>query len=363
MIQQGFRPIHPVRNLGLLVGALICVAVFGRPSSAQDPKDLKYEWFRRTLDSLRLEAGIPGMSVAIVENRTIAWASGLGLQDVEGNVLAKTDTPYVIGSLAQTLGSTLLLRKCVDQSYLEINDLVIRWIPYPEPETTVASLLTHSAPDGTFRYAPSRMSALTSVFEECAYRRYPQLLAQELFDLLGMINSVPGQTLSTPTGDDLELFDAARLSRYGDILRRTAVPYRVINRRPVRNTEVIPARIDFAQGVVSTVLDLAQFDTAYDRGFIDPATRQMALSQAYANGKPLPTGLGWFVQEYNREPIAWQFGTVEGAYSSLIVKVPNRDLTMILLANSDGLSAPFALETGDVTKSIFARTFLGTFVP
>ena len=50
------------------------------------------------------------------------------------------------------------------------------------------------------------------------------------------------------------------------------------------------------------------------------------------------------MQAYNGEPIAWQFGVVEDGYSSLIVKVPNRKLTLILLANSDGLSAPFALD-------------------
>jgi CubicO group peptidase (beta-lactamase class C family) len=102
---------------------------------------------------------------------------------------------------------------------------------------------------------------------------------------------------------------------------------------------------------------------AYDNGFLAPATRVNALSQAFANGKPLPTGLGWFVQAYNSEPIAWQFGVVENAYSSLIVKVPNRRLTLILLANRDGLTAPFALEAGDVTTSIFARTFLQAFLP
>jgi len=45
------------------------------------------------------------------------------------------------------------------------------------------------------------------------------------------------------------------------------------------------------------------------------------------------------------------------------VKVPNRRLTLILLANSDALTAPFGLEAGDVTTSIFARTFLQAFLP
>jgi CubicO group peptidase (beta-lactamase class C family) len=300
----------------------------------------------------------------IVQDGKIAWASGFGRQDVEANVAARTDTPYVIGSLAQTLGTTLLLRKCLDQSYLETTDRIVRWTPaYPETETTVGELLSHTAPDKTFRYAPSRLAALTGVIQECAGAKYPQLLGQEIFDLLSMINSVPGQTLGTPTADDVAMFEPGRLARYGDVLGRVAIPYRLVNRRPVRNAELTPARIDFAQGVVSSALDLAQFDLAYDSGFLAPSTRVLALSQVFANGKPLPTGLGWFVQAYNGEPIAWQFGVVDNAYSSMIVKIPNRRLTLILLANSDGLTAPFALEAGDLTTSIFARTFLQAFLP
>jgi CubicO group peptidase (beta-lactamase class C family) len=351
-----------VRILGLLFGVLIGVAVFEQPSSAQS---LPYELFARTLESLRIEAGIPAISAAIVQDGRIAWSSGFGKQDIEGNVPARADTPYAIGSLAQTLGTTLLLRKCVDQSYLEVTDRVIRWTPaYPETETTVGELLSHTAPEKIFRYAPARLSALTGVIEECAGGKYPQLLGHELFDLLAMINSVPGQTLNAPTADDIAMFEPGRLARYSDILRQMAIPYRMVNRRPVRNGEFTPTRVDFARGVVSSALDLAQFDLAYDNGFLAPATRVYALSQAFANGRALPTGLGWFVQAYKgTEPIAWQFGVVDNAYSAIIVKVPNRQLTLILLANSDGLTAPFGLEAGDVTTSIFARTFLQAFLP
>jgi hypothetical protein len=54
----------------------------------------------------------------------------------------------------------------------------------------------------------------------------------------------------------------------------------------------------------------------------------------------------------------WHFGLVPNAYSSLILKVPGRHITFILLANSDGLSAPFQLADGDVTRSLFATVFL-----
>ena len=89
----------------------------------------------------------------------------------------------------------------------------------------------------------------------------------------------------------------------------------------------------------------------------------LALSQAFANGQPLRPDSAGSCRHITANPIAWQFGVVEDAYSSLIVKVPNRKLTLILLANSDGLTAPFALEAGDVTASIFARTFLRAFLP
>jgi hypothetical protein len=37
-------------------------------------------------------------------------------------------------------------------------------------------------------------------------------------------------------------------------------------------------------------------------------------------------------------------------------------MTVILLANSDGLSAPFQLHLGDVTRSIYANLFLRLIV-
>jgi hypothetical protein len=69
-------------------------------------------------------------------------------------------------------------------------------------------------------------------------------------------------------------------------------------------------------------------------------------------------GLGWFVQFYRGERVVWAFGSVPNAYSALLLKLPAKNTTFILLANSDGLSAPFQLPAGDVTKSLFASLFL-----
>jgi hypothetical protein len=70
-------------------------------------------------------------------------------------------------------------------------------------------------------------------------------------------------------------------------------------------------------------------------------------------------GYGWFVQQVSGRKVVWHFGLEPNAFSSLVIKVPAEGLTLILLANSDGLTGPFRrdLESGDVTVSPFAKIF------
>jgi CubicO group peptidase (beta-lactamase class C family) len=353
-----------VRRFSAALVVLIGIAVSEQPSSAQSLA-YPYSVFERALESLRVEAGIPGIAAVIVQDGAIVWERGFGREDLEAAVATGVDTPFVIAGLSQAIGSTVLLRKCVDQGFLDVGDKVVRWMPlYPEPETRISQLLSHTAPTGGFKYDPARFSALTGVVEECASQKYAQLLAQEVFDPLVMLDSAPGQMLAAPTAEDRELFDAGHLGRYASVIRRIAIPYRVVARRATRNTDALPRQFDLATGIVASARDLAQFDRGLEASLmLSPATRALAMTQSFSGVTPLPTGLGWFVQGYNNEPIVWQFGVVDGAYSSLLVKVPNRRLTLVLLANSDGLAAPFALDAGDVTTSIFARIFLRTFLP
>jgi CubicO group peptidase (beta-lactamase class C family) len=119
-----------------------------------------------------------------------------------------------------------------------------------------------------------------------------------------------------------------------------------------------------AGGLVSTVRDFAQFDLALRKGILlRPETLEAAWTAAPgAGGQPLPHGLGWFVQQYNGERVVWQFGVSPNASSSLVMTLPARRLTLVLLANSDGLVKLFPLAAGDVTISPFAKVFLRLFV-
>src|SRR6185436_18010929 len=78
-------------------------------------------------------------------------------------------------------------------------------------------------------------------------------------------------------------------------------------------------------------------------------------------GERIPYGLGWFVQDIEGERVVWHYGLWGDSFSSLILKVPARGLTVVLIANSDGLSAKFPLAAGDVMVSPFAAAFLRIF--
>ena len=362
MIQSSLKKPGKMPALKIAATVAFVAVVLGRATEAQD---LTFALFERYLDSLRQESAIPGLSAAIVQNGRVAWERGFGYRDVESSSHAEPDTPYPIVDLAQTFASTLLLQQCFERRDLELDDRMIRWAPnYTDSSTTVGQILSHASPSGGFKYDPSRYAALTEVVQQCASQVYRKIVAQEVLDLVGMSDSVPGQHLAEPSPADRRLFDQAALDRYAAVVRRMAIPYRVDSRgRPTRS-DYSTRFMDASTGLISTVRDLARYDAALDDGFfISRETLAMAWTNApSATGATLPTGRGWFVQAYNGERIVWHFGEAKDAFSSLIVKIPGRRLTLVLLANSDGLSAPSALGAGDVVTSLFARLFLRLFI-
>lgn len=103
-----------------------------------------------------------------------------------------------------------------------------------------------------------------------------------------------------------------------------------------------------------------KFDISMDQNLIVSQESKEAMFTATRSntGRRLPYGLGWFVQEHKGMKLIWHYGHAPQAYSSLILKCLDRESTLILLANSDGVSAPFHLGAGDVLKSPFAVAFL-----
>ena len=318
------------------------------------------------LEALRIQAGIPGLSAAVVQDGELVWERGFGFQNVEARIRAVPETPYFVGGLSQTVAAVLLLQ-CVEYRRLSLDQPVREYgLSLPEEGATLRHVLSHSSagtPGAAFQFAPDRYAQLSAVMEWCAPQQYRKSVAHRVLERLAMRDSVPGADLQDPEAGD-GLFDAASLDRYRQVLERVAVPYRTDRGRAVRADLPAPEGINAANGLVTTVHDLAQFERALDTPLLLlDETRAEAWSQATSSsGAALPTGLGWFVQRYKDETVVWQYGHVGSGYSSMVIRLPARRVTLILLANSDGLAAPFALEAGDVTRSLFATLFLRLFL-
>jgi CubicO group peptidase (beta-lactamase class C family) len=347
--------------------ALLALLVSVALAQQANGQNLTFSLLERYLDSLRQQSGIPGMSAALVQNGKVVWEKGFGLSDVEHSITAQPYTPYQVGDLTESLSSTLLLEQCVETGHLGLDDRLQQWMPsFTESATTVRDILSHRSQGGSFKYDGGRYGTLTGVIEACIQKNptpFRLAITEKIFERLGMSDSVPAQNVDDASADDKAIFSDSQLERFGDILKRMALPYRVSGGNASVNTSV-PKSLNAATGAVSTVRDLARYDGALDDSTLLHRDTMVAMwgNAPTASGAAMPTGLGWFVQNYNGQRLYWQFGLTPGAYSSLLLKVPGKNLTLILLANSDGLSAPFSLQDGDVTASLFARAFLRLFV-
>ena len=350
----------------IAVAACLGVRAPAYAQRAEEPAAARLALFARYVDALRLRARIPGLSAAIVYQQRIIWESGFGFQDLERRIVARPDTPYRIASLTKTFSSSLLMR-CLERRAVDLDSPIRRYTTLiPEPGATVRHVLSHTSqapPGAVFRYDGDRYVALTAVVSDCTGQPFRQALAVGILDPLAMRDSVPGQDLEHPTTEMAALFDGPTLARYAAVIGRLAKPYTLDTRGRAVAAEYPPRVINASAGLISTVRDLAAFDAAIDRNLLISAdTQQLAWTPFVSTaGAPQPHSLGWFVQRHRGTRLVWHYG-YWAQFSALYLKVPERGLTLILLANSGELSSPFPLGAGDITKSAFARTFLTLFV-
>jgi CubicO group peptidase (beta-lactamase class C family) len=367
---------------GLLAGCGRAEELTPTPPEAAIPS------FEEELDRLRQELNIPGMSVAVLHRQQVIFASGFGYADIENRIPATENTPYNIASCTKPFAATVLM-KLVESGQLDLDAAmadILSDVDFVFPETkidgyadlcgqieewskeasgpwsfllegyhcdteriTVRHHLTHTSqgvPGEAYRYNGFLYGLLTWVMEEVSGNSFAALLVENIIGPLGMTRTVPSRSES----------------RDQQILAERAEYYRIDNDGSYVPSG-FPVDLNAGGGIISTVLDLAKFDVAMDQDLIisEKSKEAMLTSTISNSGQPLPYGLGWFIQEHEGTRLVWHYGWAPEAYSSLILKVLDEELTLILLANSDGASAQFDLGAGNVLKSPFAVTFINQF--
>lgn len=110
------------------------------------------ELFCAWVDAQMAYSGQPGLSVGVVHDGELVWATGFGLADVENNKAAAPDTIYRIASITKLFTATAVLQ-LRDAGKLQLDDPVIKHLPWftmqnqfeDAPSITIRHLLTHTA--------------------------------------------------------------------------------------------------------------------------------------------------------------------------------------------------------------------------
>lgn len=292
------------------------------------PQKIDLEKLAAAIDSTRVSLRIPGLSFAVVEDGRVVMARGLGFADVEAKAQATPETVYPIGSITKTFTSTLML-KLAEQGRLDLDAVVATLVDWEvAPNILVRHVLSHTsegAPGSRFVYS-SRFNWLDNVVEAATQDTFRVLLTKQLLE--------PARLAQTFAGEATD--------GYAERLPGLAKPYKLGNNgEPVRS-QYPPMALHSSSGLSSTVLDLARYSTALDAGEILSAqARSRAFSPTISTrGDTLPYGLGWYTERIAGQRVVWHPSWWPNAYSGLLVKVPERNVAFVVLANSDALTSP-----------------------
>lgn len=342
---------------GWTVRSVLLVASFSaacNPVTSPSPASTLPE-FEGQLEQIRNERQIPGMSAAIVSGERIAWSHGFGFANVEQHIAATDTTAFHLASLTKTFASTIAMQ-LVQAGTLSLDAPVSDFgITLASPGVVrVRHLLNHTSegdPGSTYAYNGDRFGLMDQVIFRASGETFGRLVTRVILAPLHLGHTAPN--LLNPVAFKLASLDRTAFER------NLAQGYSSDGRTPI----AYPAGFGTAAGLIGSALDVAHYSIAIDRNtFLSAATQAQAFTPAVSTrGDTLPYGIGWFVQRVNGVKVQWHYGYWTGN-SSLIIRVPERGLAFVLLANSDGLSRATTLGSGNLMSSPAAKAFLDAFV-
>ena len=343
---------------------MICIAVLlmincsnksNNPNSPEEPSRNAQE-FEERLEMHRQDLFIPGMSAAIANNGNVVWNKCFGFADVENEMPVTPNTCFRLGGITEIFTATIIMQ-LVDEGLIDLESRIIDYsiVLQSDGIAKVKHLFTHTSngiPGEEFIFNGYRFSLIDEVLFQETGKRFAEHLAERIIDPLGL--EFTGPSVYIP-----EYFSKAGVN-YNLLMDNLALGYTPDGAERLNYPEYFSPEA----GLVSTAAEIAEYSIALDNNiFFSEETKDRLFSPTISNdGEELPYANGWFVQQHRGMKIIWHFGWWN-AISSLIIKVPEKELTFVILANNDMLSRAYSyLQEGDITVSAVAMEFLNAFV-
>lgn len=341
----------------------------------------KLEQFEAFARKHRLENTVLSMSYAIVKDGSIVAAEGIGWQDHDAEEETTADTSYLAASITKTFSAATLLGMeadgiiDLDDDFTTLSDWQERceWLStsdnifgggveledgYVPPEIDCSKKITLrnvlqmrvlGEPGSNFLYNPIVFGRLANWVEEKTGKSFTYWVHRHVIDKAGLKNTAAGWR--DPDG--------------GDALRLLAPPFR---HAPEQDDNLAPSALpnpemNASSGIIASARELALYSIALDEGrILSPALReQMWMPPTDSDGRPASYAYGWWVQQWRGERVVWHGGWWPDAYAGLLLKVPDKGLTLVALGNTDGLTWDSRLHVAEVEKNPLALRFLELF--
>ncbi|MGZ8939725.1 MAG: serine hydrolase domain-containing protein [Limisphaerales bacterium] len=322
-----------------------------RVESAEARIGVDFDRLESRLERLRKRWDVPGMAAGFAISNKVVWQKEFGFADLKTRRPVTPETVFHLASLTKPFAAVVLLQ-LVEGGQLDLAAPVEQYgVRLKENGVQVRHLLTHTS-EGTlgevYRYSGERFAELGKVLRAVTGKSFAQVVSERILEPLALTNTSPNPFAPEACAEAKR--DAALF------LERSAKGYAFDGETPVEYRKHFVT----AAGLVSNVKDVLRFSCALDDGEL---LKQETLEMAYApakspKGKELAYGLGWFIQKHKGTKLVWHYGW-DRANSTLIIKIPEREVTFLLLGNSEALSRKFDLGQDEkVTRSPFAREFL-----
>jgi len=297
------------------------------------------------------EMKIPGLSLAVVKRGVILKATGYGLANLETDTPATADTEYRIASISkQFIAMAIML--LVQENALRLDDPISKYLdgsPDSWKEITVYHLLTHTS--GIVRdpidYHPYDEQSITDVIK-ATYSLPLSFPSGEKWLYSNVGYYVLAQVITKASRRPWDAFISERLlapahmtsTRVGtvtDIVPNRASGYKQTSKGIANAENWIAVRPSSA--FLSTVLDLAKWDRyLYSNNPLTVSNRKFMWTPVTLRDKTsVDYGFGWYVDTLLGRARIHHDGQYPG-FRSDFERFMDDDLTVILLANSDGSS-------------------------
>jgi len=316
------------------------------------------------LISIYTEYGQFNGSVLVAEKGEVIFKKGVGMANMEWDILNQPDTKHRIGSVTKQFTSMLTLQ-LIEQGKLELDAPIITYLPdYPKPngeKITIHHLLTHSAGIPDYTTFPNFFNELSrdlnipeefiNVFADSALQFTPGenfAYSNSGYFLLGVIiEKVTGKSYEQVLQENI--LTPLKMNNSGYDHDETILKKRASGYEKKGDVYVNAAYIDMstpyaAGSLYSTVEDLYLWDQALyeaeilSKEYMDMIfTPQISTPQYSAMG--MHYGYGWIIRYFPIEGvsdsllIAFHTGGVNG-FNALISRIPSDKILVILLNNT-----------------------------